>query len=166
MSLKSDELNAMIKQAAIQNLNIQIPVNTKDIEIEKEKEEKDISDTEYIEDYLDNKYNKMVKMAQAYSDYGVVYGKSDSNNNNNVNNKFKTTEQEDFKLKLPFDKQNLVNRFFRKLDRGFVLNFKVFLIFRPAFGCKRNYCGFDYHSEELIFSFPLSSSKTKRSAEF
>lgn len=31
-----------------------------------------------MEDYLDNKYDKLVEMAQAYSDYGVLEGKKDT----------------------------------------------------------------------------------------
>ncbi|XP_045508136.1 uncharacterized protein LOC123703964 [Colias croceus] len=79
MPLYPDEINAMIKQAALHNLNIQVPVDTKDIKIEKDKAERDITDTEYVEDYLDDKYNKLVNMAQAYSDYGVLDAKQDMN---------------------------------------------------------------------------------------
>lgn len=115
MPLYPDELNAMIKQAALQNVNMQVPVNTKDTKVEKDRDEKEISDKEYIEDYVDNKYNKMVKMAQAYSDYGVVYGKND--NNNNIKDK---SNEQDKKFKFIFDKQKFVDRFFRKPDKGIV----------------------------------------------
>lgn len=77
MPLYPDELDSMIKQAALQNLNVQIPVNTKDSKSEKDNDENVLSDTQYVEDYMDNKYDKLVKVAQAYSDYGVLYGKKD-----------------------------------------------------------------------------------------
>ncbi|XP_038217610.1 uncharacterized protein LOC119836377 [Zerene cesonia] len=79
MPLYPDEINAMIKQAALHNLNIQVPVDTKETKIEKDKAERDITDTEYVEDYLDDKYSKLVNMAQAYSDYGVLDAKQDTN---------------------------------------------------------------------------------------
>lgn len=45
-------------------------------------DERDLSDTQYIQDYSDNNYNKMARMAQAYSDYGVLYNKKENLNEN------------------------------------------------------------------------------------
>lgn len=42
-----------------------------------------ISDVQYIEDYLQNKRDKLVKMAQAYSDYGVLEGKKEGKEGKN-----------------------------------------------------------------------------------
>lgn len=79
-----DELSTMIKQAAIENVNkVKTPINTKDTNSEIDEAESDLSDIEYIESYSDNKNDKLVKMAQAYSDYGVLEGKKDSVRNGN-----------------------------------------------------------------------------------
>lgn len=84
MPLYPDELSTMIKQAAIENVNkVKTPINTKDTNSEIDEAESDLSDIEYIESYSDNKNDKLVKMAQAYSDYGVLEGKKDSVRNGN-----------------------------------------------------------------------------------
>ncbi|CAH2244961.1 jg20395 [Pararge aegeria aegeria] len=80
MPLYPDELNAIIKQADLQNLDMQVPVNTKDIKEKRNIGEKEISDTQYVEDYADNKYKKIIRMAQAYSDYGVLSNKKENIN--------------------------------------------------------------------------------------
>lgn len=77
MPLYPDELNAIIKQAAMQNLNKVMPMNSDSTVT------KDMSDTEYVEDYTNNKYDKLVKMAQAYSDYGVLDDKKEMRNDKN-----------------------------------------------------------------------------------
>ncbi|CAK1549053.1 unnamed protein product [Leptosia nina] len=103
MPLYPDEINAMIKQAALHNLNIQVPVDTKDIRVEKDISEQEISDTEYLEDYLDNKYKSLVGMAQAYSDYGVLDIKKEDNSES-------TTGTEDASEKYKFISRNLFKK--------------------------------------------------------
>ncbi|CAH0600003.1 unnamed protein product [Chrysodeixis includens] len=39
---------------------------------------RDLSDVEYVEDYLNSKYHKLAEMAQAYSDYGVLSDKKET----------------------------------------------------------------------------------------
>ncbi|XP_073964565.1 uncharacterized protein [Choristoneura fumiferana] len=77
MPLYPDELNAIIKQAAMQNFEKAMPMNSDNTVT------KDMSDTEYVEDYANNKYDKLVKMAQAYSDYGVLDDKKEMRNDKN-----------------------------------------------------------------------------------
>ncbi|XP_064075473.1 uncharacterized protein LOC135194219 [Vanessa tameamea] len=113
MPLYPDEINAAIKQMTIQNMN-QFPLDTKDMKSEKERAGKDVSDTEYIENYADNKYNKMLKMAQAYSDYGVLYGKKDRSEtmkDSDENGQYN-------KLKPYINKESLLDRFFRRSKKG------------------------------------------------
>ncbi|XP_069364148.1 uncharacterized protein [Maniola hyperantus] len=83
MLLYPDELNAMIKQAALQNLYMHAPLSTRDSKVKRDIDEKAsaLSDTQYIEDYTDKKYDKLAKMAQAYSDYGVLHNKGNMNFN-------------------------------------------------------------------------------------
>ncbi|XP_045782539.1 uncharacterized protein LOC123879073 isoform X2 [Maniola jurtina] len=83
MPLYPDELNAMIKQAALQNVYMYAPLNTRDSKVKRNIDEKvsAMSDTQYIEDYTNKKYDKLAKMAQAYSDYGVLYNKGNTNFN-------------------------------------------------------------------------------------
>lgn len=84
MPLYPDELSSMIKQAAIENMDnfnkIHIPSNAKDSS-ETDSLETYLNDMEYIENYSDNKFQKLAKMAQAYSDYGVLEGKKESSSN-------------------------------------------------------------------------------------
>lgn len=70
----------MIKDAALHNL--QIPV-TKSSERDKEfnsKRGRELSDRQYVEDYVDSEYDKLVGLAQAYSDYGVLDAKEKNTN--------------------------------------------------------------------------------------
>ncbi|KAJ0170144.1 hypothetical protein K1T71_014072 [Dendrolimus kikuchii] len=67
--LYPEELKFVIKQAALNNYRVK---NTKN------KEERDLNDMEYLEDYLVNEDNRLSKMAQAYSDYGVLEGRKDA----------------------------------------------------------------------------------------
>ncbi|XP_047541298.1 uncharacterized protein LOC125074116 [Vanessa atalanta] len=113
MPLYPDEINAAIKQMTLQNMN-QFPSDAKDVKPEKERAGKDVSDTEYIENYADNKYNKMLKMAQAYSDYGVLYGKKDRSEtmkDNDENDQYN-------KIKPYINKESLLDRFFRRSKKG------------------------------------------------
>ncbi|CAH0698098.1 unnamed protein product [Spodoptera exigua] len=48
-----------------------------------ERKGRDTSDVEYGDEYFKNKYDKLVEMAQAYSDYGVLDGKKDARNEKN-----------------------------------------------------------------------------------
>ena len=48
--------------------------------LEAQRKGRDLSDVEYVEDYLASKYNTLVQQAQAYSDYGVLDGKKESRN--------------------------------------------------------------------------------------
>ncbi|XP_050558403.1 uncharacterized protein LOC118279580 [Spodoptera frugiperda] len=90
MPLYPDELNSMVKHGP--------PNSTKDHKEEKKPKPanpkliedlllkragRDVSDVEYVEDYLKNKYDKLVEMAQAYSDYGVLDDKKDARNEKN-----------------------------------------------------------------------------------
>ncbi|XP_052757044.1 MATH and LRR domain-containing protein PFE0570w-like isoform X2 [Galleria mellonella] len=117
LPLYPHELNSMIKQAVIENINnankAEVPVNTKDISAEKENSESDFNDVEYIEDYLDNKYEKLVKMAQAYSDYGVLDDKKDSRKDINQD---KSIEN---RVKLSIDKAKYFkDKLFERLKKG------------------------------------------------
>ncbi|KAF9416538.1 hypothetical protein HW555_006113, partial [Spodoptera exigua] len=64
MPLYPDELSSMMKHE---------PPDTR----------RDTSDVEYGDEYFKNKYDKLVEMAQAYSDYGVLDGKKDARNEKN-----------------------------------------------------------------------------------
>lgn len=95
MPLYSDELNSMIKEDPIifnsvktneHNKDVsetgkylinrvETPVLSKDSPSEKDDIKTDFTDMEYIEDYFHNKYDRLVELAQAYSDYGVLDGK-------------------------------------------------------------------------------------------
>ncbi|CAG9794254.1 unnamed protein product [Diatraea saccharalis] len=87
MPLYPDELISMIKQAAIQNLNLN---NFNKIKIPESKDVAEVEDTvnlndmEYIENYSDKKHERLAKMAQAYSDYGVLDGKKASVGKNQI----------------------------------------------------------------------------------
>ncbi|XP_030026199.1 uncharacterized protein LOC115444532 isoform X2 [Manduca sexta] len=79
MPLYPDEINSMIKQAAL-NANKLVYLKNKegkDIFLPKDasSEAEDENDVQYIEEYFNSKYNRLVNMAQAYSDYGVLDGK-------------------------------------------------------------------------------------------
>ncbi|CAH2056521.1 unnamed protein product, partial [Iphiclides podalirius] len=72
MQLYPDELNLITKPAAAQNSKVELPASIKamapqDVNVK-------VTDTEYVEDYLNNKY---AKLAQAYSDYGVLAEKKE-----------------------------------------------------------------------------------------
>ncbi|XP_063835786.1 uncharacterized protein LOC135084960 [Ostrinia nubilalis] len=85
MPLYPDELSSMIKQAAMQNVQnfnkIYLPANTKDASSEADNSETELNDMEYIENYSDNKFENLARMAQAYSDYGVLEGRKEQSRN-------------------------------------------------------------------------------------
>ncbi|CAG9573807.1 unnamed protein product [Danaus chrysippus] len=110
MPFYPDEINTMIKHAAIQNLNIQSPMNTKYPKPEREKFKKDVSDTEYIEEYAYDKNKNMANMAQAYSDYGVVYNRKAEDVKDRISkpeNRFKQSMDKRFFKYNIFDKEGL-----------------------------------------------------------
>nr|XP_032525078.1 uncharacterized protein LOC116776084 [Danaus plexippus plexippus] len=112
MPFYPDEINTMIKHAAIQNLNIQSPTNRKypKPEPEKEKFKKDVSDTEYIEDYAYDRSKNMANMAQAYSDYGVVYNRKAEDAKDRISkpeNRFKQSMDKRFFKYNIFDPEGL-----------------------------------------------------------
>ncbi|CAK1593529.1 unnamed protein product [Parnassius mnemosyne] len=74
MPLYPDELN-LIKHAVVQNPKNEISEDVKEMLAQKDKLDSQITDKEYIEDYFNNKYDKL---AQAYSDYGVLAEKKES----------------------------------------------------------------------------------------
>lgn len=88
MPLYPDEINTIIRQAAMQNVfnamrikpNVKndVPINIKDNPSLIDSDANDVSDTDYIENYLNTRLEKYVKMAQAYSDYGVLEEKKES----------------------------------------------------------------------------------------
>lgn len=90
--LYSEELKFMIKHAALNNYK-----DTKD------KEDRDLNDLEYLENYLVNENNRLSKMAQAYSDYGVLEGKKDAvrDGKNNIE------KTKDHRVKLSVDTARL-----------------------------------------------------------
>lgn len=65
-------------------------------------DERDLSDTQYIQDYSDNNDNKMARMAQADSDYGVLYNKKEN------------LKENDRGIKLPYEYMSKFNNFFNK----------------------------------------------------
>ncbi|CAF4741471.1 unnamed protein product [Pieris macdunnoughi] len=71
--LYPDEINAMIRDAALHNL--QIPASKSNDKEYNSKRERELSDREYVQDYIDSKFDKLVGLAQAYSDYGVLDAK-------------------------------------------------------------------------------------------
>ncbi|KAL0859307.1 hypothetical protein ABMA27_011109 [Loxostege sticticalis] len=109
MPLYPDELSSMIKQAAIENVEnfnkIHIPSNDKDSS-ETDSLETYLNDMEYIENYSDNKFQKLAKMAQAYSDYGVLEGKKESSSNEKVMDG-KNAER---RVKLSINKGNTIQK--------------------------------------------------------
>ncbi|XP_059058824.1 uncharacterized protein LOC131852198 [Achroia grisella] len=111
LPLYPDELNTMIKQAAIENTNdkTNIPVDT----YEETNSKLDLNDVQYVEDYVHNKYDKLAKMAQAYSDYGVLNEKKDSRNDNNQDKSMKN------RVKLSIQKLKYFNnKLFNRLKKG------------------------------------------------
>ncbi|XP_068622275.1 uncharacterized protein [Battus philenor] len=72
MQLYPDELNLMINNAAIQTLKDEMLNDVKRMSDDKMKVK--TADTDYVEDYLNDKYSKL---AQAYSDYGVLSAKKE-----------------------------------------------------------------------------------------
>ncbi|CAG5005301.1 unnamed protein product [Parnassius apollo] len=74
MPLYPDELN-LIKHAVVHNPKNEGSEDLEEMLAQKEKLESQITNNEYIEDYLNNKYDKL---AQAYSDYGVLADKKES----------------------------------------------------------------------------------------
>ncbi|KAF9806301.1 hypothetical protein SFRURICE_001096 [Spodoptera frugiperda] len=90
MPLYPDELNSMVKHGPPNSTKDHKedkkpkPANPKLIEdLLLKRAGRDVSDVEYVEDYLKNKYDKLVEMAQAYSDYGVLDDKKDARNEKN-----------------------------------------------------------------------------------
>jgi hypothetical protein len=77
MPLYPDELISMIKHAALQNVHniykLKVPPNKDAAEVDNV--ESDLNDMEYIEHYSDKNFDELAKMAQAYSDYGVLNDK-------------------------------------------------------------------------------------------
>ncbi|XP_075988083.1 uncharacterized protein LOC142984412 [Anticarsia gemmatalis] len=80
MPLYPDELNSMIRHAAMAANETKLKQEPK-TEKQINRKRKSVSDIEYVENYLDNKYDKLVEMAQAYSDYGVLEDKKESQRN-------------------------------------------------------------------------------------
>ncbi|VVD01388.1 unnamed protein product [Leptidea sinapis] len=75
MPLYPEEVNRMIKQAVMQNYNVRLPVHSRDNKVVDDRPESEKSDSYYVDD--NNKYDNLVGLAQAYSDYGVLEGKKD-----------------------------------------------------------------------------------------
>lgn len=95
MPLYQDEINAMVKQAALNarqtvltnnNVEVDAPLNTKEVRPKINDEERSLSDAEYIEDYFNDKYDSLVGVAQAYSDYGVLNSKKETTDKNGDKN--------------------------------------------------------------------------------
>ncbi|XP_004933335.2 uncharacterized protein LOC101742237 isoform X1 [Bombyx mori] len=95
MPLYQDEINAMVKQAALNarqtvltnnNVEVDAPLNTKEVRPKINDEERSLSDAEYIEDYFNDKYDSLVGVAQAYSDYGVLNSKKETIDKNGDKN--------------------------------------------------------------------------------
>ncbi|KAL4712112.1 hypothetical protein ACJJTC_010973, partial [Scirpophaga incertulas] len=80
MPLYSDELLSMINQAAMQNVDIasrETAIGDNRDMSKLNSIERNVGDMEYKDNYSDRKLNKLVEMAQAYSDYGVLDEKKD-----------------------------------------------------------------------------------------
>ncbi|XP_026736602.1 uncharacterized protein LOC113500123 isoform X4 [Trichoplusia ni] len=81
MPLYPDELNSMLRHSALNSTKAGKTSTTVSNEVQPgliERRGRDLSDVEYVEDYLNSKYDKLVEMAQAYSDYGVLDGKKET----------------------------------------------------------------------------------------
>ncbi|KAJ8706976.1 hypothetical protein PYW08_011110 [Mythimna loreyi] len=101
MPLYQDEINSVINNKG------ELPSKPTDeiqelLEAQKRKG-RGLSDIEYVEDYLADKYDKLVQQAQAYSDYGVLDGKKESRNEKDsptadsvTNHKIKLSSDENF----------------------------------------------------------------------
>lgn len=119
MSLYPDEINSMINHAALRANNprafkryeAEARLNTKSESPEEEKPKSNVGDVQYIEDYLINKYDKL---AQAYSDYGVLNEKKESAKTK----KDEEVKAADHRVKLSIDKRFLKGNFFDRLKKG------------------------------------------------
>lgn len=106
---------------------------SKDSPSETDESEADLNDMEYIEDYFRNKYDKIVEMAQAYSDYGVLEGK-----------KMATEKKVDNKVKLEVPDHST------KLSlSGFKEQFKKSIFGRPKISKFRN----KKHDEDKLYFY-------------
>ncbi|KAJ8704691.1 hypothetical protein PYW07_011879 [Mythimna separata] len=100
MPLYQDEINSVINKGE--------PASKPTDEIQEilealQRKGRGLSDIEYVEDYLADKYDKLVQQAQAYSDYGVLDGKKESRNEKDsptadtvTNHKIKLSADENF----------------------------------------------------------------------
>ncbi|CAB3236334.1 unnamed protein product [Arctia plantaginis] len=81
MPLYPDELSSMLKEKSL-DISKENILSTESRRMETkpplEKSKRKRSDIEYVEDYLDDKYDRLVEMAQAYSDYGVLEDKKEN----------------------------------------------------------------------------------------
>lgn len=78
MPLYPDEITQMTIKGQDENNNVEIPIRSRDTAPETDDAEPIRTDVEYVEDYLHNGYERLVELAQAYSDYGVLNKKKDS----------------------------------------------------------------------------------------
>lgn len=115
--LYPDELNTIIKQAAFETPKEDVAYNANENAKFSDKVGSEIGDLEYMEDYMNNKYDRLAKMAQAYSDYGVLNEKKDTNPKNEAMPNSKVmNDQSREKLSLKemghdlLDKQSFIER--------------------------------------------------------
>ncbi|CAH0688457.1 unnamed protein product [Chilo suppressalis] len=120
MPLYPDELISMIKQAAIQNLHalhlnkIKVPESKETAEV---LEDSDLNDMEYIENYADHKNERLAKMAQAYSDYGVLTDKKASLRKEIEKNREGTMKPKPIKKSIS-KKKSWKHKFFDRFKKG------------------------------------------------
>nr|XP_049699480.1 uncharacterized protein LOC110374901 isoform X2 [Helicoverpa armigera] len=116
MPLYPDELNSMIRHSALNVNKVDSPPKTHEIQsVFLQRKGRDLSDVEYVEDYLKNKYESLVEMAQAYSDYGVLDGKKDARNEKNSPSEATAT---DHRIKLSVDDGSYKAGLLGRLKRG------------------------------------------------
>lgn len=118
MPLYPDELNTIVKEATLDNVKYEIPKDEPKSRVESDGSKANLNDVEYIEEYFSNKHDKFVKMAQAYSDYGVLEGKKESK----IEKDEKAAES---RVKLSADKKTL----FGKLKKCTLYVFYMALVY-------------------------------------
>lgn len=77
MPLYPEELNVIMKPSSDPGNKVEVPVHSRYTVPESYAPYPRLTDVEYVEDYLDNGYEKLVELAQAYSDYGVLNKKNE-----------------------------------------------------------------------------------------
>lgn len=104
---------------------VETPVNNGDSLLKSDEFETDLNDMEYIEDYFRNKYDRLVGLAQAYSDYGVLVDKK-TNDEKAVDKAKLVVPDQRAKLSLSGIKKGFKNSIFGRPKKGKFHTYHVF----------------------------------------